>query len=247
MIYYCISLPEEMMRRAYITEQFAQHHLEVVLFDAIKPEDNVFPDIYQQKRRLTLYGRELSRGEIGCYLSHRAIWNQFLSSNESHCCILEDDVELSRNFSEVINKLLEQESRWDLVRLAGTFPRKGKTIAQINAGQYQLLEYLNQPRGTIGYVINRNAAQALLKHTSKMIHAIDDTIDQIWGHKLRTYGLEPFIVKESPQFLSTIGCRKSPKMRFLPKMRKELFKSQESLKKKFWQFKTLLRWKFIQR
>ncbi|QZA77827.1 glycosyltransferase family 25 protein [Deefgea tanakiae] len=240
-------MPEEIQRRAYITEQFSQHQLDVVLFDAIKLGENNAPEIYQQKVRLRLYGRDLSRGEMGCYLSHRAIWAQFLATDERHCCILEDDVELAHNFKEVIEKLLEKQTNWDLVRLAGTFPRKGKTIEQINAGQYQLLEYLEQPRGTLGYVINREAAKALLQHTSKMIHAIDDTMDQIWGHKLRTYGLEPFVVKESAQFTSSIGCRKRPKMRFLPKMRKEFFKSKDALMKKIWQYKTLLRWKFIHR
>ncbi|MBM5572175.1 MULTISPECIES: glycosyltransferase family 25 protein [Deefgea] len=247
MIFYCISLPEEVARRAHILKQFSQHQLEITLFDAIKPDENTAPKIYQQKKRLQLYGRDLSRGEMGCYLSHRALWELFLSTDAAHCCILEDDVELAEQFSEVIDNLLEKQSSWDLVRLAGTFPRKGKTIAQIKAGEYQLLEYLEQPRGTLGYVINRAAAQALLEHTARMIHAIDDTMDQIWSHKLRTYGLEPFIVKESAQFISSIGCRKRPQMSLLAKMRKELFKSNNSLRKKIWQYKTLLRWKFILR
>ncbi len=41
-------------------------------------------------------------GMIGCYLSHRAFWEQTLAEDAPWACVLEDDVKLADNFCEKV-------------------------------------------------------------------------------------------------------------------------------------------------
>ena len=43
-------------------------------------------------------GRELERGEIGCFLSHRKCWERLLDTDEKYALVLEDDLILSDRF-----------------------------------------------------------------------------------------------------------------------------------------------------
>mgnify|MGYP001151672417 FL=1 len=66
--------------------------------DGSKLSDNQISQItyplshYESKFRFT---RELTRGEIGCFLSHRKCWLELVHSNHRFALIMEDDIKIS--------------------------------------------------------------------------------------------------------------------------------------------------------
>ena len=58
--------------------------------------------------------RELSKGEVGCFLSHKKVYKNFLDSGEDYCLILEDDIQLCNNFVNEVNKCLSQINHFDI-------------------------------------------------------------------------------------------------------------------------------------
>lgn len=244
MIYYCISLPGQTERRLHMQQQFHLHSLNVNWFDAIRPSTENFPNIYQRQKRLNLFGYDLTQGEIGCYLSHRAVWQQFVNTanKEELCCVFEDDIQLANNFNSIISMLAKTKKQWDYVRLFSMFPSKEMHVTTTLPTGHQLFEFVNKPCGTQGYVLSYHAAQKLLKLTEKMYLAIDDAIDQIWRHELKMLCISPFLVSEETRFDSSIGLRQRPKLSITVKLKRELHRIPNELHRKFWQYKTRLRW-----
>lgn len=66
--------------------------------------------------------RPLTRGEVGCFLSHKKVYQKIVNSNESHCLVLEDDINLCVNFVSEINKCLSQIHYFDIFYCFKTNP-----------------------------------------------------------------------------------------------------------------------------
>lgn len=238
----CISLPEQTERRQFMAKQFARLALDFRFLDAIKPDiETGWPACYERKLRLRIHGFDLTRGEIGCYLSHRQAWQNFLASDAPYLCVLEDDVELQAGFCEGLIALCNGADEWDVVRLYAVFKREGAALKTLSSGQ-KLLDYLDQPRGTQGYLLTRDAAAQLLRYTARMIHPIDDALDRTWEHGLRLFGVRPYLVLEQQQHASSIGSRKRPKLGLLDKLMRELYRTRTNCLKT-WTVQTK-RWRY---
>jgi len=223
----CISMPEQTERRAYMAAQFAKLGLEYRFLDAVRVEG--LPDCYDRRKRLRYYGFDLIGGEIGAYISHRKAWQELLDSDEPCICVLEDDAALHDDFMDGMEALCDCAEDWDFVRIFSVFEREGAVLKNLSSG-HKLLDFFDQPRSMVGYLINRTAAAKLLECTATMIHPIDDAIDREWEHGLRLYGIRPYIVSEH-QFPSSIGDRTRPKLTRARKISRELYRIGTNLKK----------------
>ncbi|SAL12665.1 LPS glycosyltransferase [Caballeronia sordidicola] len=204
--YVCISLADATERRALMAEQFQQHGLDVQFFNGIRVRDPSFDvSATEVASRMRRYGRPLTNGEIGCYLSHREIWKQLLNSDDKAWCVLEDDIRLHHGFAATVEELVTHDDHWDVVRLMGLNRRKRIPCVTMPSG-IQLMWMDRQPVGTQCYVISRAGAATLLKHTASIVHAIDTAIDRHWEHKLRLYVTEPEYVS-TLDLESTLGIR----------------------------------------
>lgn len=59
---------------------------------------------------------QLTRGAIGCYLSHVKIWRDIIEKNYRHGLIFEDDVNLPKNINEKITKSMKDVPEdWDII------------------------------------------------------------------------------------------------------------------------------------
>ncbi|KAM5184102.1 inactive glycosyltransferase 25 family member 3 isoform 1-T1 [Callospermophilus lateralis] len=66
-------------------------------------------------------GRTLTKGEVGCFLSHYSIWKEVVARGLAQVLVFEDDVRFQSNFRGRLKQLMEEvEARklpWDLIYL----------------------------------------------------------------------------------------------------------------------------------
>ena len=144
-------------------------------------------------------------GEVGCYLSHLKAMETFLRTDAPWCVILEDDVEVLPACAEVLRALAEKED-WDLVKLFHFHSGLPVRKRALGAGHH-LVAPLGRTTSSAAYVVNRHAAQTLLKSMLPISEQVDHALDRPWETGLRVRGVRPMPVVLAPvaHTTSTIG------------------------------------------
>jgi glycosyl transferase family 25 len=144
-------------------------------------------------------------GEVGCYLSHLKAMETFLRTGAPWCVILEDDVEVLPACAEVLRSLAEKDD-WDLVKLFNFHSGMPVTKRPLSGG-YRLVAHLTRTTSSAAYVVNRRAAETLLKSMRPISEQVDHALDRPWETGLRTRGIRPMPVILAPvaHTTSTIG------------------------------------------
>ncbi len=230
----CISLADQHDRRDYMRTQLDACGLPYRFIDAVRMNlADGWPDNYQRQRRINHNGVDLRPGEMGCYLSHCQVWRDFLAGTDEVCLVLEDDVEIHSDFVEVVAALYEVRRDWEFVRLFAYFKRKAFPVRCL-PGDHHLVDYLKQPNGTQGYMLNRQAAQQLLAYTNSMCFAIDKAIDRDWEHGVRIVGVEPGIISHPEAFPTTLGDWHKPRLSLKKKILREYHRATSDLRQHLW-------------
>jgi len=147
---------------------------------------------YDAAEAMRINGRELQKGEIGCYSSHYALWEQLLADDVDQYLVLEDDVILDWPFVE---KLLETDfSAEGLNYLRLYYKRPVRNILRRQpfvTRDYSLLELYGRAYGTQGYVVTKAGARAFMSACAKVVRPIDDHMDRSWEHGVANLTLFP--------------------------------------------------------
>ena len=117
----------------------------------------LFPWKLKSKNRW--WNRPMSKGEIGCSISHWLCWKKAASFDDPHFVFLEDDVRLGPTFGDelpgIVSRLTALDQAWDLLYL-GRQPRradKGRAGEFVKPG----FSY-----GTHAYMLSRAGVEKLL-------------------------------------------------------------------------------------
>lgn len=147
------------------------------------------------------YGRPINPGEIGCTLSHFKCYNTLLNSDNPYALILEDDITIMRDFSEIdaIAASLPDDKPWVLFLSADywyTTMRKFNSQNSI-ASVYDAV-------GTYAYIINRKGAELILRKNPKASNVADH-----WSmyrrQGLNLYAVYPYMIDANiEEFESTV-------------------------------------------
>lgn len=177
-------------RRDFQIEQARRLGIEVDFFRAITRAD------FSAERYQALcetWERPMIEAEVGCFLSHRALWDEVASSGEPSC-ILEDDALLSKHFLAILT-LLENESGLERVNLESRL--KKKTIAkkgQFLGERHSLRRLYIDRSGSTGYVLWPAGARKLLARFHASAAIADKAVREF---SLASYQLEPAAVVAS--------------------------------------------------
>ncbi|NRG17635.1 glycosyltransferase family 25 protein [Rhizobiales bacterium] len=147
----------------------------------------------------------LGPSQIGCFLSHVAIWKWLLASNENAVAVFEDDLAISTRLKHLLEddswlapdaEIIRLETALRQTRLTGIRPSgiKGFSIGRLRKRAY----------GTGGYIVTRRGAERLLGGYCRPINNIDILLYDPWLHDgkgpLRVFQVLPAPVSQL-QFL----------------------------------------------
>ena len=117
----------------------------------------------------------LSRSEIACFESHRAIWAHAIENDLPAVVIFEDDMLLSRMAEDVIAKLLAAAAQFDVAKLdySPAVSRFGPTT-EINGISVRPL--LSNAVSAGGYILSQQGCKKLLNWSTVYSDRLDDFV-----------------------------------------------------------------------
>lgn len=149
--------------------------------------------LYDSAARVRRFGYDLGNGEIGCALSHFACVRRALEAGWSHVVMMEDDLILSDDFAQVLERVLALDERYELVRLAGL--RRRPTRFRERLTPTRTVERLLAPAcGTMCHVLNRRGMEKFLRCLDPLVMQVDIAMDRYWENGLETYAVQPYPV-----------------------------------------------------
>ena len=240
---FVISLKDEKIRRQSIVDQMQKLSMDFAFIDAIdgRQFDMATHPQYDRGKRLAFFRQDMTGGEMGCLLSHRACFQKMVDDNIERALILEDDAILYDDFADVLPKLLNVKTPYELARFLYT--EKVSILTQRTAEPidetYKLNRLMTTPGGAHAYVLTLSGAKKLLKHTQKNWLPIDTLIGHCWQTGVNAFIVQPGLVAQNLDFDSAIGEKRFEKKAersgasklFFPFTR-ALFKAYESVMKR---------------
>nr|XP_033817853.1 inactive glycosyltransferase 25 family member 3 [Geotrypetes seraphini] len=108
-------------------------------------------------------GRTLTKGEVGCFLSHFTVWKEVVERQLDYALVMEDDVRFEGFFKQrlirLIKEVTEAELNWDLIYLGR---KQVNTEPEEPVAGVKNLVHASYSYWTLGYVISLQGAQKLL-------------------------------------------------------------------------------------
>lgn len=160
--------------------------------DLNKIKNIVTPAVYNglvhiDETNTRTHDAQLTRGMIGCYLSHLELFNKIIKSKYNNGIIFEDDIIINSNIYKNVIKRIDEifPPDWDIILLG-----------YITIFEYEdMKDYYKAYKfwGTQGYIINKRGAKKMLKHAIP----IDEQIDHFMGTLARKKILNIYACKES--------------------------------------------------
>lgn len=144
---------------------------------------------------------QLTRGGVGCYLSHMMIYKHLKNSDKYHALIFEDDVIFGPNIQYQIQDLLREiPADWDIV-LLGCHCIKCKKEEVNKYSKIYRFFFLH------GLVVNKKGASAILRYIDdiKIEQQIDSVLsDMAEKNLINIYCAKPSIATQSHEFETSI-------------------------------------------
>jgi glycosyl transferase family 25 len=194
---FVISLAEEVHRRQFLEEQLRALNLRYTIVDAVDGAQLAGGELdcsYDSDKALRLFNRELSKGEIGCALSHLSIYRKMVEEYCPYALVLEDDA-----------KILDKDISRTLARIAGIYSDQTPAVVLLN----HVMRYdantkiaLNGTHGIYdayrgvcshAYFITRSAAKILMRNLYP-VHVVADKWEYIQQNFVSVKALVPYSV-----------------------------------------------------
>ena len=143
-------------------------------------------------------------GMLGCWLSHRQVWQNALEEGLDMIAVFEDDVTLSPNIGEaleVVNTKSKGTHNFDVIFLDDRRPHRPFITLYEICTNFSIGLVRHSNLGTSGYIITRRAMQLLLHEYPRMPIAIDQLMHADWRNTLQIFTMRPQVVFHGERFV----------------------------------------------
>lgn len=173
---FVINLPRHATRRAFMEMQCQSHGLNHEIFDGVegaKLAPEALAQQYDASRAQRVYGRELTLGEVGCALSHLAVYREIVDRQLPFALILEDDALIGNHTRAVCRRLLEKLSPDEPTVVLLIHTQKYTAWGSAKLSRLHRLVRTRDAFCGHAYVVTQAAARALLDELTP-VHAPAD-------------------------------------------------------------------------
>ena len=173
---YIINLEKDIERKNYVSRvlsPYVENLLRVKWIKAVegkKLTEKELDSVFDRSLAFKRYGRYLNLGEIGCVLSHFKCYKALIESSDEYALVLEDDITILKKlyWTNEMHETLQTEEPVILFLSGDYWFTKIIKKGDINiASVYDAV-------GSYAYVINRAAAQLILKKNTKTSFVSDN-------------------------------------------------------------------------
>jgi glycosyl transferase, family 25 len=151
------------------------------------------------------FGRYLVAGEIACYLSHVRALQTFLASDADHALILEDDVEIDADITDVLSVIGALPQRPRIAKLEGLQASHDVHYPVASIGPRDIVMMFKPTTGAAGYYINRAGAAVIVSRALPVREPFDAFLRQYWLHGVEVLEARPFPVRQRPLATMIVG------------------------------------------
>lgn len=193
---YVINLPRDRERLTHVSKLMEERGIPFELVEAV---DGRALTAEEWDRWVPPSGapRPLIPGEVGCFLSHRRLWERIVERELPYGVVFEDDIQLSPDAGAVLSDLGWLPRDADIVRLETTLVTVVLDRLPAASLWNRAVRRLHSFHwGTAGYIISRRAAKALLNLNSSITIQVDDFMfnpERAAFRELNIYQLDPAI------------------------------------------------------
>ncbi|WP_025822108.1 glycosyltransferase family 25 protein [Shewanella marina] len=212
---FIINLDRSPERLQSIQQQLVSCRYDIEKISAV--DGKFLPDLehiehYSVNNNKKQYFRPLTKGEIGCYLSHRAAWQAIVDQQLDFAVIVEDDVVIDSDVNLVIEQLSNINIEWDYIKLAPYRNRQSKPVFKRNYQGTELAFFHKAMPGTAAQAVSYKGAEKLLAASTAFGRPVDTDLQHCWEKDVIILNLSPFPFKDNCEFesdISAISSRKS--------------------------------------
>lgn len=164
-------------------EMEKQNFTNYLFFEAIDGENENLDENYQfsviNHWRDPFTRRTITKGEIGCALTHYWIWEEIVNHQYSSILVLEDDVVLEDNFLEKLNNI-DIPKNMDFLYLGRREPNTNEPEQEINKD----IVIPSYSYGSHGYILTLEGAKKLLTYNFlQNLFTLDEFLPMIYDTK----------------------------------------------------------------
>ncbi|MDA9871943.1 glycosyltransferase family 25 protein [Candidatus Thioglobus sp.] len=171
-------------------------------FTAINDELELTPAAiaknHDSKKTVDSFGRDFSYGELASTLNHLLAYKKFLNSENDLAIIMEDDADfIVDEFIFVVNQLRKiidksKPQVYLLTPVISYLNNHAKALSE----NYKVVRVI-QSWDSSGYIINRKAAEKIIKVNSKSWIIADDWVRYIRHADVNVFSVIPTIIKQN--------------------------------------------------
>jgi GR25 family glycosyltransferase involved in LPS biosynthesis len=169
-------------------------------------------NVYGRGLKSPFYPFGLNRGEIGVFLSHRAIWRRILAEGLDYALVFEDDAAIEPEaFSRTFAFARQSRALWAYsLAPSEKTPVRGKVLVQDQG--VALIRPDNPPLRAIAQFVSAQAARRLLEVTERFDRPVDTFLQMSWVTGVELLAFKPSGVRDASAGIggSTIQAKKKP-------------------------------------
>lgn len=155
---FVINLEREPQKKQYIQQECQRLKLDFEIYNAV--DGSKLTESFIKNNVLDYPNNFLTKGEIGCALSHFNIYKKIVDDNLPYALIIEDDSVITNNLPDFLNSFETKNTKKGIFLLTADFHYliNKKYILD----NFEIVEVTRAVR-TNGYIITNDAAKKLIK------------------------------------------------------------------------------------